>query len=163
MSARVIVWSAIILSIICGVFSYKSQRQDLPRAVTESEEDMSELPDGVESSWVAYVSKRLESSIQREGGNIKVYAISLISPDPTHYYFSQNYPYKIDCNAMGTGIDVTFGVGDEGVVFVPITGALSSDFSNEPVLAVRHDSVAARNLDAKLCGVVAAWMTDIVR
>jgi hypothetical protein len=127
----------------------------------EAARSVSVLPAGVEETWLRYIDKRFSEEIQREGQNLKV-RVSYIEAEPSYAYVSLNHSYKIDCNENDLGFSISFGEGEDSVGVI-LTGVISSDFKNEPERFVAPDSVASRNLDARLCGYIANQLGALIR
>lgn len=149
-------WLGLCVAVMAwfGISRHHAEEERALRAAeAEAVRSVSVLPAGVEETWLRYIDKRISKEIQREGQNLKV-RVSYIGAEPSYAYVSLNHPYQIDCNEHDLGFSISFGEGEESVGVI-LTGDISSDFKNEPERLVTPDSIASKNLDAKLCSYIA--------
>ncbi len=146
-----------------GVSHYRAEQEKIIRAAeAKAAQSISVLPEGVEESWMNYVDKRLAEEIQREGRNLRV-RTTYIGISPSYSYVSLNYPYQIDCNDdFNFGISVYFGTDEDNSISAHITGLFSPDHKNEQDQDVPRRSIASKNLDEKLCKLVAQRVAEII-
>lgn len=157
-------WGTIVVSLIMiftVILFVEREKSSAPYAnKTLNLQSVSTLPQDLEETWINYVRKRIDEEIQREGNNLRV-RTTHIGMEPSYTYVSLNYPYEIDCNTFDIGIGVHFGTGEDSIS-ANITGAFSVDYKNEPEHRVDPSSISYKNLDEKLCRIVAKRLTTII-
>jgi len=155
-------FAAVVLVFFVVSHRAKEDEKQNRAAKYKAEKQVAFLSPKVERDWIIYVQKRLEKQIIRDGQNLKVLNSAYMGAEPRYSYVSVNFPYRIDCNdKTRMGLSLSFGTGNEGDIFVNITGRFSPDSENEPDIDVPLHSIAAKGLDAKLCKVASNWMTAV--
>jgi hypothetical protein len=143
-------------------------------AEVAAEKAVSVLPPGTEAAWLAYVDRRIASTLHRTGNMIQI-TDGLNAMLGMTQYVSANSPYEVSCDmlegslAFGYASSVTCGDSGEpesdSDYKVDIYGSVTNaDPSAEkaPPLGVSEHSIAAAHLNKVLCQRIAERVQEIM-
>jgi hypothetical protein len=137
--------SSVILAAaeIAALTQIKTCREEDERKAQElaRETAVAVLPPGTEEAWISHLERNIMMKIKRDGELLWVLGgFGWLTPTTT--VLSANTPYEISCSYFD--ISVRFGFGEERTT-VSLVG------ENRPPMDVHPDSIAGRQLRAKLC------------